>query len=192
MSWDNLSPKQLGRRAERVRQYSRSMGDFGDGETFRKASDLDDLLGGREPSEVDALIEDGRKRIQHGESLGSVAQSIAARLSALPNDPKQLVETNRARLIEKPVRAALAQNVSLAEAVKNFDEENAGIPDEEERQAIRYARETEAIRFSRAHGHPQPPEQQYGRAEINRAGVLMSQRKGLTFDKAIEMVRTGH
>ncbi len=182
-SWDNLAGKDLVRRADRVMAFSRSMsGDVSD--TFHTAEQLDSLLGGADPSTVDNAVAEARQSIHDG------GLSMDRGVEWLMSQFGKNASSNNAPRLAALFRRTLASDKPIGKAFAEMEQADGEISPQEQ-QAFRYAREASAIQFARETGRQLPPEDFCGHAEATKAGILMSQRKGLTFDRAIELIRTG-
>jgi hypothetical protein len=67
---------------------------------------------------------------------------------------------------------------------------DGAMPTDEERAAMQHARRDMALQYWRENGEQIPQTLNYAPQEIHRAGILMGE-KGIDFDRAISLVRTG-
>jgi hypothetical protein len=182
-TWDHLTPKQLHARACRVQQYAR---DAYNPDAFHAAEDIDDLLGGADPSEVEQAVSDARERVQSG-SLN--LDDALRQLSAKYRPAKATAMSDAGRKLESILRRALSSGESVASAAASLDEED-DLPSSKERERMRMQRDQDAICYSREHHQPMPSHLRYSRQEINKAGCLAAKRK-ISFSQAVQLLRSG-
>jgi hypothetical protein len=181
-TWNTLERKALNAKANRVCQYARQMHDVED------ASDLDDLLNGIEPASAAKMLEDARKDVEDGADLHAAVRLLGAKFRK-PNGSED--DKKAAKKLHAILTHALSKGVSLGEAAAHVAKQVEDVPGRDETEVIRMQAAGEAIKYARIHGHRQPEHLRFGRREVNLAGSLIARRKGLTFERAIDLVRTG-
>lgn len=184
MSWNNLTPKQLHRRADRVMRFARDMGGSPfDSHTFDAAEQLDSLLGGADPAAVDKAIDEARQGIRDG------ALSEDTAVERLMNTYGKHSSNSESRLLAAAFHRALGSSKPLAEVFAEVANEQADLPDHSEHETMRLQRDSAALQYARQHGST-PEQFRYSRDEINRGAALASKRN-IPFEQAVQLLRNG-
>jgi hypothetical protein len=178
----DLTPQQLHRRTEAALQFSRQIGgDFSD--SFHLGEKLTDLLG--DPEAVDSAVEEARQAVQGGR----LSQDRAVE-RLMPQFGKN-ASGEDSRLLATAFRRCLSDQRPFGKLFAEAKEEAGEIPDEREREMMSYCREQHALQFQRAFGVELPADEFIPDGELRRTIELLDRRPGLSFDRALSMVRTG-
>lgn len=183
-SWNRLTPRELQRRSDRVRRYSRDMGASPfDAQSFDAAEALDTATRGAEPSELDRALDEARQAVKDGRQTET--QAIEALMARFGSG----VDNNTARLLSIAFRRSLTSSRPVAAVFAELQQDQGDLPDADEREKERLNLDSQRIRYSRNHNRqPMPPHLAYTRQEVNEGAKLASKR-GISFDAAVAILR---